>query len=129
MNLSMFSTIWFALYMGFGTGLLIIPAQFMATYGVTLDGNGTMMTRILGAALIAFAITFWLNRNILLSEKSWRNLLLASFVYNVIDIPIVTMATLNGVMNSVGWVPVFLHLFLAATMGYFVFKKNESLSK
>lgn len=126
MKLSTFSIIWAIAYFGFGLGLLLIPVQFMATYGVTLDDNGTLMSRVLGAALIAFAVTFWSNRNIALTEKSWYNLILASFLYNIIDIPVVIMATLNGVMNSLGWVPVGLHIFLAVTMGYFAFKRNKS---
>ena len=53
MKLSTISIVWAFLYIGFGLGLLIIPVQFMSTYGVTLDQNGAMMARILGAALTA----------------------------------------------------------------------------
>lgn len=126
MKLSTFSIIWAVLYIGFGLGLLIIPVQFMATYGVSLDDSGVLMARILGAALTAYALTFWLNRNIPSTEKGWYNLLLTSFIYNIVDIPIVLMATLNGVMNSMGWMPVGLHVFLAATFGYFAFRKGRS---
>ncbi|HMQ47569.1 MAG TPA: hypothetical protein PKA00_14700 [Saprospiraceae bacterium] len=125
MKLPTFSVIWVVLYISFGLGLLIIPVQFMATYGVSLDSNGTLMARVLGAALTAYALTFYFNRNIPVSDKGWYHLLLASFIYNVLDIPIVLMATLNGVMNSMGWIPVGLHVFLAATFGYFVFKKPK----
>ncbi len=124
MKISTFSIVWAILYMGFGLGLLIIPIQFMSTYGVTLDQNGLMMTRILGAALTAYALTFWMNRNLPSSEKAWKNLLISSFIYNVLDIPIVFMATLNGIMNAMGWMPVGLHLFLAITFGYFAFSKK-----
>lgn len=126
MKLSTFSIIWAVLYIGFGLGLLIIPVQFMTTYGVTLDSNGTLMARILGAALTAYALTFYLNRNIALTDKGWYNLLLTSFIYNIVDIPIVLMATIDGVMNSMGWMPVGLHVFLAATFGYFTFKKGKA---
>ena len=126
MKLSTFSLIWAVLYIGFGLGLLFIPVTFMATYGVTLDAGGNLMARILGAALIASALTFYFNRDIPSSDKSWYNLLLTSFIYNILDIPIVLMATLGGVMNSMGWIPVMLHVFLAATFGYFVFNKGRS---
>jgi hypothetical protein len=125
MKLKTFSIIWSILYIGFGLGLLVIPVQFMSTYGVTLDTNGTLMTRILGAALMAFALTFYSNRNIASTDKGWHNLLLTSLIYNIVDIPIVLKATLDGVMNSMGWVPVGLHIFLAATFGYFTFKKRQ----
>jgi hypothetical protein len=123
MKLKTFSTIWSVIYISFGLGLLIIPIQLMAIYGVTLDSNGTLMARITGAGLTAFALTFWLNRKIPASEKSWYNLLLTSFIYNIITIPLALMATLGGVMSSMGWLAVGLHIFLAATFGYFVFKK------
>jgi hypothetical protein len=97
----------------------------MATYGVALDDNGTLMSRILGAALFAYSLTFWLNRNLPATDKGWRNLLFASFIYNILDIPVVLMAVLDGVMNSLGWIPVGLHVFLAATFGYFVMRKNS----
>ncbi len=123
MKLSTFSTILSVLYIGFGLGLLIIPIQLMATYGLTLDSNGTMMSRILGAALTAYALIFWLNRHIPATDKAWFNFLLTSFIYNIVVFPIVLMATLDGVMNSMGWMLVGLHFFLAAAFGYFRFKK------
>lgn len=123
MKTSTFSVIWAVLYAGFGLGLLFVPAQFMAPYGVTLDSYGVLMSRVLGSALTAYALAFILNRNIPLTEAGWRNLLLASVVYNLVDIPVVLMATVNGVMNSLGWLPTGLHIFLAASMGYFLFRK------
>lgn len=126
MKLSTFSIIWAVLYMAFGLGLLLMPGSFMANYGVTLDTGGLLMARILGAALTAYALTFYLNRNLPLSDKGWQNLLLTSFIYHVVDIPIVTIATMDGVMNAMGWMPVGLHVFLAATLGYFAFKKEQA---
>jgi|SRR4030095_580547 len=123
MKLKIFSTIWSVIYIGWGLGILITPAQLMATYGLTLDSNGNLMTRILGASLTSLGLTFWLNRNIPSSEKGWYNLLLTSFIYNIISIPLALIATLNGVMSSMGWIAVGLHVFLAATFGYFAFKK------
>lgn len=125
MQLSTFSIIWAVLYIGFGLGLLIVPIQFMEPYGVSLDSSGTLMARSFGAALTAYALVFYLNRNIAATDKGWYNLLLSSFIYNIVDFPILLMATLGGVMNSMGWIPVGLHVFLAATFGFFVFKKDK----
>ena len=123
MKLKTFSTIWSVIYIGWGLGILIIPSQMMAIYGLTLDSSGTLMTRILGAALTTLGLTFWLNRNIPSTEQSWYNLLMTSFIYNILSIPVTFMATLDGVMSSMGWMAVGLHIFLAATFGYFTFKK------
>lgn len=124
MKLSVFSIIWTFLYGNFGLGLLVAPIEFMGVYGVQLDVSGALMARILGSALIAFALVFWGNRQLPLFEKGWRNLLLASLVYNILDIPVVFKAVIDGVMNAMGWVPVGLHVFLAVTFGYFTFKKR-----
>ena len=123
MKLSFFSKIWAFLYLTFGLGLLTVPKLFMSTYGVELDTSGQLMARILGSALVAYAIAFWINKNISTSEKSWYNLLLASCLYNVIDTPIVLLAVFNDTMNSLGWIPVLLHLFLGISMGAFLLKK------
>ncbi|MBP6794491.1 MAG: hypothetical protein KA143_05535 [Saprospiraceae bacterium] len=123
MKLSFFSKVWAFLYLTFGLGLLIVPKLFMSTYGVELDASGQLMARILGSALFAYAVVFWINKNISISEKSWYNLLLASCLYNIMDTPIVLTATLNGTMNSLGWIPVFLHVFLGISMGSFLLKK------
>jgi hypothetical protein len=123
MKLKTFSTTWSVIYIGWGLGLLIDPVRLMAIYGLTLDSNGSLMARIVGASLIGFGLTFWLNRNIPSTEKGWHNLLLTSFIYNIISIPVTLMATLSRVMSSMGWVAVGLHIFLAATFGYFASKK------
>lgn len=123
MKLKTFSIIWSVIYIGWGLGLLINPVRLMSIYGLTLDSSGSLMARIVGASLIGFGLTFWLNRNILSTEKGWYNLLLTSFIYNIISIPVTLMATLNGVLSSMGWIAVGLHIFLAATFGYFTFKK------
>ncbi|MCB9308348.1 MAG: hypothetical protein H6565_17260 [Lewinellaceae bacterium] len=123
MKLSTLSVIWAIAYSIFGLGLLVIPATFMAPFGVTFEDSGILMARILGSALFASAIAFYINRNIPVTEKSQYNIILSGTIYNIVDLPIVLMATLDGTMNALGWFPVGLHLFLAATMGYFVFKK------
>jgi hypothetical protein len=123
MKLKTLSIVWAILYGGFGLGLLFIPGLFMSQYGVTLDDSGILMARILGSALSAYALLFYLNRNVQKKEKAQYNIILSSMIYNVVDTPIVILATLQETMNSMGWIPVGLHLFLAATMGYFVFKK------
>jgi len=124
MKLSVFSSIWAIIYLIFGLGLLLIPLTFMKTYGVALDHEGEFMTRILGSSLTAFGLIYRFNRNIPATDRGQANLLLGSFIYNLIDIPVVLMATLNGYMNTLGWIPVGLHLFLAVTFGYFIFKRD-----
>jgi len=124
MKLSAFSAIWAIIYLVFGLGLLIIPVMFMKTYGVALDHEGEFMTRILGSSLTAFGLIYWFNRRVAITDRAQVNLVLGSFIYNIIDIPVVLTVTLNGYMNQMGWIPVILHVFLAVTFGYFAFKRD-----
>jgi hypothetical protein len=112
------------LYFGFGLGLLLAPTPFMSVYGVSLDPGGVLMARILGAALIGFALVFWQARP-LAASPALHAVFLASFVYNVLDLPIVAIATISGVMSSFGWSAVGLHVFLAAGFGYLTFKRED----
>lgn len=115
--------IWTLFYAVFGLGLLIIPVKFMTQYGVNLDEGGVLMARVLGSALTAYALLFYLNRKISIVEKSQYNLVFASLIYNLIDTPVVILATLGGTMNQMGWIPVGIHLFLAISMAYYISKK------
>jgi hypothetical protein len=99
-------------------GVLIVSIQFMTLFGVTLEDGGMLMARVLGSALTAFTLIFRWNVNTQNSETLWT-ILRASFIYNIVDLPVVLMATLTGVMDMLGWSVVLLHLLLAAGFGYF----------
>lgn len=122
MKLRTFSIIWALIHIIFGLGLLFMPQQFMAQFGVTL--NVTLPSQILGAAFTGLALIYYWNRNISATDPAQHNILLGSFIFHIIALPVVVMATLNGIMNSMGWMPVTLHIFLAGTFGYFAFKKS-----
>lgn len=110
-------------YVGFGLGLLTIPDTFMSMFSVTLDAGGMLMARILGSALIGFTLIFWWCRNEP-DTAALQAVLRASFIYNVVDFPVVLIATLSGVMGTLGWSAVILHLLLALGFGYFGFVKK-----
>ncbi|NUQ85007.1 MAG: hypothetical protein HUU11_09860 [Anaerolineales bacterium] len=123
MTLNTFLKIAAVAYFSFGAGLLLAPVPFMCVFGVGLDPGGTMLSRILGAALIGFAMVFWRMQGDL-QNSTVRELLLASFVYNLIDLPVVFEATLSGTMGVMGWSAVLLHLLLAVGFGYFRFGRK-----
>lgn len=123
MKLSTFLVLAAIAYAGFGIGLLVAPGPFMAVFGVTLDGGGMLMARVLGSALIGFTLIFWWSRNAPNSD-TLQAILRASFIYNVVDFPVVLIATLTGVMGVFGWSAVILHLLLAVGFGYFGFMKR-----
>lgn len=124
MKLTTFSIVWAFIHIVFGLGLLFMPIMFMSQFGVTLDSNTVLPSQILGGVFTGLALVYYWNRNIPAADPAQHNILLGSFIFHLIGIPLVLMATLNGVMNSMGWMPVALHIFLAATFGYFAFKKS-----
>ncbi len=79
-----------------------------------------MIARILGSSLLGFALAFWWIKDDMESH-TLRAVIGASFIYNLLDLPIVIMASATGLMNLMGWVAVGLHVFLAAGFGYFSF--------
>ena len=124
MKLTTFSIIWALIHIVFALGLLIAPVMFMSQFGVTLDNNGLVPGRTMGAAFLGLALIYYWNRNTPASDATQHNLLLGSFIFHLVDLPFVIMATLNGTMNSMGWMPVAIHTFLAITFGYFAFNKS-----
>jgi hypothetical protein len=124
MKLTTFSIIWALIHIAFALGLLLVPVMFMSQFGVTLDNNGTLPAQILGGAFTGLALIYYWNRNFSATDAAQHNILLASFIFHVVSLPVVVMATLNGPMNAMGWMPVSLHIFLAATFGYFSFSKS-----
>lgn len=117
MNFLIFSAI---AYVIFGLGLLLVPGPFMAPFGVLLDADGEITTRILGAALVALALLFWQVRSAA-SGPVLKAILTTQCIYNLIDIPVLVLAISSGAMGTLGLFPLGLHLVLAAGFGYFGF--------
>lgn len=58
MKLNTFLVLSTVVYGGFGLGLLVAPMPFVSVFGVTLDGSGMLMARVLGAALLNLTLFF-----------------------------------------------------------------------
>jgi hypothetical protein len=100
-------------YAIFGVGLLVVPAEFMAPFGVPLDASGALMSRVLGSALLFLAALFWMMRGDLTS-KTARAVFVTQALYNGVDIVVLVAAISVGTMGALGWMPVVLHAVLAA---------------
>jgi hypothetical protein len=98
-------------YAIFGLGLLLVPAEFMAPFGVPLDAAGALMSRILGSALVFLAVLFWLVRTDV--SPAARAICGTQALYNAVDIVVLVMAISAGTMGVLGWMPVGLHAVLA----------------
>jgi di/tricarboxylate transporter len=124
MKLSTYAIIVAILALIYGIGMLFFPVQFAQNYGVTLDPVSTGIAREFGAAMLAFAIVYWINRNVPESERSWSGLLWSGVVYNVAIFVIALMAKRDDLVNSMNWSTIILSAILTLCSLYFLFKKR-----
>jgi hypothetical protein len=75
-----------------------------------------MVARVFGAALIAFALIYWWLRSES-SGNALRAVLRGSAIYNIVSAVPILFGVLGGVLNTLGWIPVIIHVLLAA--GFF----------
>ena len=111
----------------FGFGLLLIPGPFMTPYGLTLDPAGELMGRIAGQALVALGVIIWFVRDAAMSPTLLA-VLYGGITFNVIGLIVVLRATLTGLVGSLGWMVIVLHVLLLAGFCYFAFERRRNLA-
>ncbi len=108
----MFLTAVAVLYSVFGLVFVLLPETLMGLHGASLNGAGSLIGRVLGASLLAMAVTFWGLKD--LSREAQNPAIYGGIVYNAIDIVVGYQAVTNGVMNAMGWGLVGFHVVLLA---------------
>ena len=125
MKLSLLLAIKAIISLLFGILLAVIPAQFMAILGATLNPDGVLLARLVGALLIGIGLICWLSRN--KPEDSLQDIVLSLFVADTLGFIVVLMGQMAGITTSAfGWVNVVLWLLLALGLGYFRFIKSSA---
>ena len=107
----------------FGIALVIAPAPLLEAYAVTVNSGSALVARLLGAALVAFAVVSWVSRTAAQSEAR-RAITLGFFVGDLIGTFVALQGVLTGATNGLGWSTVVLYALLAAGFGYFTFGKG-----
>ncbi|MBI5839920.1 MAG: hypothetical protein HZB19_07435 [Chloroflexi bacterium] len=107
----------------FGVGFVLMPQYLGSIYAMSLDPSGALMARLFGAAFIFEAIVLWLPRNAPSSDAGLRAIVMAVAVSNAIGFVVTLLATLSGVWNALGWLPVVLYLVFCLAFAYFLFAK------
>ena len=107
----------------FGIGFVLMPAFVASTFGMDLSPAGTVMARLFGTAFIFGSLVLWLARNTPSSDKSLRAIVIAVVVSNAIGFVVTLLASLSGVWNVLGWLPVGLYLVFGLAFAYFLFAK------
>lgn len=107
----------------FGIGFVLMPGFLASTFGMDLSPAGTLMVQLFGAAFIFGSIVLWLARNAPSSEKALRAIVVAVVVSNAIGFVVTLLASISGVWNALGWLPVGLYLVFGLAFAYFLFAK------
>ncbi len=107
----------------FGIGFVLMPQYLGSIYALSLDPSGALMARLFGAAFIFEAIVLWLPRNAPSSDAGLRAIVMAVAVSNAIGFVVTLLATLSGIWNALGWLPVLLYLVFGLAFAYFLFAK------
>lgn len=85
----------------FGIGLLVSPGLLVSLYGLHLDGDGTMIARLLAAMLLGFAVLDSSCRRT--TGEALRRVLVAGLVAEVVAAFAVVSAALTGTGNGLLW--------------------------
>jgi hypothetical protein len=105
----------------FGIGFLIAPGAMLAPFGVTLDAAATTFARLFGSALLSFPFLLWLARRSSQAEFK-KGVVKSLFVYYLISTALLVIGVASGMMNTLGWSVVGIHLVLLVWFGYFLLK-------
>lgn len=124
MNRSTFMLIAAIIALLFGVGFLLIPAQMISMYGITLSVGGLFMCRYFGAALIGMGLLTWLSRKAKGDNEALRAIILGGFIFSLAGTVVALADVFTGEGTSVVWSSVVIYLVLAAGFGYYQFKKK-----
>ncbi len=94
----------------FGIGFVLMPVTVGSVFGMNLNPGGALMAQLFGVAFIFGSIVLWLARNAPSSDEALRAIVLAVVASNALGFVVTLLATLSGVWNALGWLPVGLYL-------------------
>jgi hypothetical protein len=101
----------------FGIAFLVAPVWTMELFDIVLDDGGILMTRLVAAFFLGFAVLNWMGRNYAVADDV-RPIIVSNFLTDVVGFVVTLYYQLNGVGNNWGWVPIVLFLVLALAYGY-----------
>jgi len=120
MKLNTFLTVAAILAALYGLGFILIPAQTLGLYAITLSVNGLFVARYLGSAFLGVAVLTWMARS-LTSQQALRPIMLGDFVISLTGLVVAVWDAFAGGANTLRWATVIIYLFLALGFGYFQF--------
>jgi hypothetical protein len=106
----------------FGIGFVLVPGPMLNPFGVSLNDVATTFARLFGSGLISFPVLLWFARKSENSEFK-KGVVYSLFAFYIVSTIILISTQLAGLMNSLGWIVVGIHVVLLVWFGYFVIKK------
>lgn len=124
MKLSSFLVVKAVISLAFGIAFVLVPAAVMSLCGVTLNPDGILMARVVGACLIGIGLVCWFDRSA--DRNALQGITLAFFVGDTVAFIVTLLGKLSGLMNPLGWAIVAIWMFLALGLGYFRFLRSSA---
>ena len=108
----------------FGLGFVFAPEAMLTPYGISAEtiSASVMMSRLLGASNLGFAILFWFMMNAPASETKIEVAKAVSIGFGI-SFLISIQNQLSGEFNSLGWSTVILFAAFSIAFGKFALKK------
>jgi hypothetical protein len=102
----------------FGIGFLFFPALLMDPMGVTLDETSISIARMFGSLILSIAVLmFFVRRSTNTDFK--KGVIYSVCVYLFISDILLIKTQIQGLMNTLGWSMVLLHLAFLIWFGYY----------
>ncbi|MFO7617120.1 MAG: hypothetical protein R6V75_07700 [Bacteroidales bacterium] len=112
----------------FGVGFVLFPVKLALLFGLNLDSGGALMAQLFGTMFIFGSILLLLGQRVLAVGQAGKVLVTAIVISNAIGFVITLMASLSGVWNALGWLPVGLFLVFGSGFAYFLFARKINKS-
>jgi hypothetical protein len=108
----------------FGIGFLFAPALLMGPMGVTLDETSATFARLLGTLILSIPVLLFFARKSTSSEFK-KGVVYSVFIYLLLSTGLLLITQLKGLMNTMGWGIVILHLAFMIWFGYYLINPKK----
>ena len=111
----------------FGLGLLFLPVQMLAGFGLAASTEAVVLSRDIGVTLLALAVLNWLGRTA--TGQAVRAILIANLFLQVAELVV------NGYELAVGDLPVaaagglVLHIVLGALFAWALYRSTRTAER
>ncbi|MCU0522825.1 MAG: hypothetical protein MUF84_19315 [Anaerolineae bacterium] len=110
----------------FGVGFVVMPKTVASLFGMSVDEPAMLMAQLFGSAFIFGSIVLWFCQNLDRDDVAMKAIIKAVVVSNAIGFVVTLMASLSGVWNALGWLPVALYLVFGLAFAAIWFGKQAA---